>query len=90
MDWPISVLTGVGNCVTDRPSRRWARPSRYCQYFSKMFPVPRPSRLVSTLASPGGAPPDCAIRPISASTGLPGMSCGRKKLMVSAAQAATR
>ena len=90
MDWLISVLTGVGNSLIDRPSRRWTRPSRYCPYFSKMFPVPRPSSAVRTLASPGGGVPDCDILPISASTGLPGMSCGSMKLMVSATQAATR
>ena len=90
MDCAIWVLTGVGNSLIDRPSRRWTSPSRYCPYFWKMFPVPRPSRLARILASPGGTVPDCDIRPISASTGLPGMSCGRKKLIVSAAQAATR
>src|SRR5450759_3223316 len=54
MAWPISVLTGVGKSVMDRPSCRWARPSTYCQYFWNMFPVPRPSSLVRTAASPGG------------------------------------
>ena len=55
-----------------------------------MLPPPRPSSAVSTLASPGGGVPDWDILPISASTGLPGMSCGSMKLMVSATQAATR
>ena len=90
MDWLISELTGVGKSAMDKPSRRCTRPSRYRPYFTTMLPPPRPSRAVSTLASPGGGVPDWDILPISASTGLPGMSCGSRKLMVSATQAATR
>ena len=90
MDWLISELTGVGKSLMDRPSCRWLKPSRYCQYFWKMLPVPRPSSFVRTWASPVGTVPDCCILLRMTSTGFPGMSCGSRKLMVSAAHAATR
>ncbi len=90
MDCLITVATGTGNSYTDRPSRRWARLSRYCQYLAKIEPLPRPSSLVSAAASPGGTVPKWAWCAMMTSTGLPGMSRGRKKFSVIATQAATR
>jgi hypothetical protein len=83
-------VTGAGNSVMESPKFMCANWFRYWPYWLIRLPEPSPSSLRSASASPGGTVPDWVCRSMISATGSPGISRGRKKLTVTATQAAAR